>query len=259
LKEKEVQTVKNQVSQVSDLIAKTKNKDEDILYQGDHFTIQIYNNDNSEDSQKKQKEKGLTIIDNDQCSIDLKKYYNFSDNVIIGKIDWDPKMESRRNFGDISLKYYNPYTLEELPAEEICKGKKVTIKYPTSVKIDKEEYEKYINQSFNIYDSNSSFYNDICTPLKNTTSSGDINVNKRMETIYKNLSLSCGQKCDFVEIDEDNYTVCNCVDIKQSKAFIDNVVLAPLKLFNLEIIKCYYAVKAVKKIKKIKLFKNIFI
>jgi hypothetical protein len=219
----------------------------DIIYKGDHFTIQIYNDTNSAESENKQKEKGLTIIENDQCSIDLKKYYNFTDNVIIGKIDWDPKMQSKRNFGDISIKYYNPYTLEELPADTICNGKSVIVKYPTQVKIDRDEYEKYINQSFNIYDSNSSFYSDICTPLKNISSSGDINVNRRMESIYKNLTLSCGSKCDFIEIDEDNYTVCNCVDIRKSQAFIDNVVLAPIKLFNLEIIKCYRAVKMVRK------------
>jgi len=244
LKEKEVITVKKQVSQVTDLIAKTKNKEEDIIYKGEHFTVQIYNNSNQQETEKKQKEKGLSVISFDKCSTDLKKYYNFTDDVIIGKIDWDPKMESKRNFGDVSLKYYNPYTLEELPAKEICKDKSVTIKYPTVAKIDKEEYDKYINQSFNIYDSNSSFYTDICTPLKNTTSDGDININRRIESIYKNLSLSCGSNCLFAEIDKDNYTVCNCVNFDESKAFIDKVVFAPFA--NLGIIKCFDAVKQVR-------------
>lgn len=81
--------------------------------------------------------------------------------------------------------------------------------------------------------------------MKNDSSNGDITVNNRIRSIYKNITLSCGDNCLFVEIDKDNYTVCKCVDINKSKAFIDNILFAPFSIFNLDIVKCYYVITPV--------------
>ena len=60
-----------------------------------------------------------------------------------------------------------------------------------------------------------------------------------MKEIYKNLSLSCGSdNCLFVEIDENDYTVCNCGNTNDTQAFIENVYFNPTSLYNLDIALC---------------------
>ena len=255
-----VEKIKSQISQVSNLlVVSSSNKNiTNIIYSSKHFTIQIFNgtesfevkNKNSNKKRNKNRrllqDSGLSKIENDKCAIELKNYYKFEKDVLIGKIDFDPKLTSKRNFGDVSLKYYNPYNGTELPDDVICKDRSITIKHPLrDVPIDINEYQKYSNLSFNIYDKNSEFYSSRCKPLKNDSSSGDITLNQRRKEVYKNLSLSCG-KCLFVDIDDNDSTVCKCLNVTDGKAFIENVIFDTASDYNIEIIICYHHLNYVK-------------
>jgi len=183
--------------------------------------------------------KKISQVDFNQCSLELKKYYNFSSSVLISKIDYDPKLTSRSSIGDASIAYYSPVTGEPLPFEKICSGNRLNIKFPIlDIKIEKEDYDKYKKDGFNIYDSKSKFYFSRCAPLINLTSEGDITINERIENIYKNLSISCGEKCLFNEIDFNNYSVCDCIQKNNTKAFIEKVLFDTYSTFNFDIITC---------------------
>ncbi len=223
-------------------IAILKNKNNtNLVVNKDSFTVQIFNNSQtSKEGNDYQVQNKLSIVNFDNCALELKKYYNFTKDVLVGKIDYDPKLESRASIGDIGLKYYSPDTGEALPFEKICNNTKMEIRFPIkNVEIDKKAYSEFISNGFNIYDSNSEFYNSRCKPLVNTTSEGDITLNERMEKLYKNISFSCGDKCLFNEIDTNNYTVCDCIATTSSKAVLEKIVFSKTGLYNLDIVVCY--------------------
>jgi len=239
-----IEEIKSKVDFVSDLIVSTainSKSNLDVFYSTNTFTVQIYDTSSTFNQKSDlQIKNGLSIIDFDQCAMDLKVYYNFTSDVIIGKIDYNPKLESRSSFGDVRIKYYSPVNGTELPFENICKNTSLIVKFPLKeIPIDKKEYEKYISDGFNIYDSQSEFYSSRCMPLMNSTSEGDVTISERIEKIYKNISISCGDKCLFNEIDANNYTVCNCMKKGDTKAFVEKIVFSGYSLYNIDIITCY--------------------
>ncbi len=222
-------------------------------YGTDSFTIQIFdydeaNNQNNSSLFKEemvkefnnlQVKKKLSQFDFDKCSLELKKYYNFTSSVLISKIDYDPKLLSRSCIGDANIAYYSPVTGELLPFEKICNKTRLNIKFPiVDIEIDKQDYDRYKLQGFNIYDSNSKFYSSRCFPLENETSHGDITLNERHQNIYKNISMTCGDKCFFNEIDLNNYTVCDCEQSNSTQLFLEKVVFDTYSSFNFDIITC---------------------
>lgn len=246
LVQKEILTqIKSLVDKVTNLIVEssvTSNKtNQNIFYPTETFTVQIYNNSQTfNEKNNLQIKNGLSIVEFDSCALELKKFYNFTSDVLIAKIDYDPKLVAKASIGDVVIKYYSPLTGELLPFENICKNNTFKIKFPIKdIEIDKDEYEKFISDGFNIYDSNSDFYSSRCRPLVNKTSEGDITIGERIENIYKNISFSCGDKCLFNEIDVNNYTVCDCIKTANSKAFVEKIVFSKLSLYNIDIITCY--------------------
>lgn len=260
INQKSIVVLKAQVEEMTKILinnaiknnyASTINSD----YKGNYFFIQIYEDSEQQRiiNEKTQKENNLSIIILDQCALDLKKYYDLQKDILIGKIDWDPKLSAKRNFGDVTLKYYNPNNGEEITEDtykDICSNRTLIIKYPlNNIPIDNFEYEKYINKTFNIYDAQSDFYNSRCTPLRNDTSKGDITMNRRLDFIYRNLTLSCGDFCKFTKL-EDNYIHCKCRDLEKqkNKAFIRDLGLSPYSVLNLGIIACAGVITLVKEI-----------
>jgi len=85
---------------------------------------------------------------------------------------------SRSSIGDSNIGYYSPVTGQLLFFEKICSGRKLNVKFPIlDIKIEKEDYDKFKKDGFNIYHSNCKFYTSCCSPLVNLTSEGDITVN----------------------------------------------------------------------------------
>jgi hypothetical protein len=123
---------KTQVFDATNLLAQSTNSNKTV-YSLKHFTIQFLNKIDTniaksnrttirsifEIDKDAEKIKSLSKIENDKCSIELKNYYKFEKDVLIGKIDFDPKLTAKRNFGDVVLKYYYPYNGTEFPYELI--------------------------------------------------------------------------------------------------------------------------------------------
>lgn len=101
--------------------------------------------------------------------------------------------------------HYEVYsTRKQLYLElEECSGNNVIVNVPIELSSEMEEIYEFLSQSgYNIFDSNDSFYNDICAAF--TTQNGtDILLYDRRMDIYKttlNISL-CQEGCDFQSYD----------------------------------------------------------
>ena len=158
----------------------------------------------------------------------------------MSKIDWNPKLDSFNNYGDISFKFYNSSTGEVINLNDICNNSTMIAKIPIiDINLDKLEYGKYIDKGFNIYNARSEFYIDPCLALQNDTSKGDIVLNDRRSELYKNISFTCGNNCEFVKIDENNYSICLCNNTTQTlKAKIENEVFGRMNYFETLIVVC---------------------
>jgi len=248
-----INVIKQNVDIVTNILIESsinKNKSNpEIFYETNTFTVQIENTSLSLDSNiNRQIKKGLSLIDVGKCANSLRSYYNFKQDVIIQKIDYNPKLESKSGIGDVSIKFYSPIDGSTLNFEEICVQDNYLIKFPLKdTPINKDLYEHYILDNFNPYDSKSEFYNNRCKPLVNTTSGGDITINERIQRIYQNFSISCGGDCLFSEIEINNfYTVCKCRKKDNPRAFVESVVFSNYTLFNIDIIVCIENISRVK-------------
>lgn len=239
-----IKEIKENVDLVTNLLIESSvnnnNTNPQIFYETNTFTVQIYNTYLSSDSNINiQIKKGLSLIDFNDCAKNLKSFYNLTQEVIIKKVDYNPKLESRNNIGDISYKFYSPVDGSELSYKNACDQDPIVIKIPLKeTPISKDLIEEYKEQNFNPYDSKG--YTNRCLQLINSTSGGDITVSDRIERIYQNFTISCGDNCLLIEIEtNNNYTVCNCTSTSNPIAFLEKVLLGNSSLFNIEIFKCY--------------------
>ena len=112
----------------------------------------------------------------------------------------------------VEYELYNSRDLEHLDLD-ICNTNDISINVPVNIDEKTESLYNSLSQSgYNLFDSNDSFYNDICTPY--TTEYGtDILLNDRKENIYKsngNITL-CQIGCSFELYSLDNKKAkCKC-------------------------------------------------
>ncbi len=144
---------------------------------------------------------------------------------------------------------YHPNTLEQLEYLSICSNEKVTISVPVNLNNDtKSLYESLNNSGYNLFNTNDSFYNDICATY--TTQNGtDIILNDRQHVIEDNSNY-CQIGCKMIGFNNKTQkAVCNC-DIKETKTVTNlddilfptvliNNIFEELKYSNYLVLKCY--------------------
>ena len=159
--------------------------------------------------------------------------------------------------------HYEVYsTRKQLYLElEECSGNNVIVNVPIELSSEMEEIYEFLSQSgYNIFDSNDSFYNDICAAF--TTQNGtDILLYDRRMDIYKttlNISL-CQEGCDFQSYDiKTKKAKCNCYsqkkdlniedlsEIKFDKNQMVNDFYQTIQNSNFRVLKCYKLVFNIK-------------
>ena len=194
----------------------------------------------------------ISSIDFDECEKKIKQKYDIKeeDELIIFKTD----MHSD-NSSAIYVQYeiYNPYTLGLIPLD-VCKDVTININIPIFLDEATESlYMSLSNSGYNLFNSNDSFYNDICKTY--TTENGtDITLLDRKSIIYENYKdvYLCQEGCTFISYNETTKkSKCNCnvqkkltiTDIKNIKfdkeEIVDNLIMSSLKNSNFKVIKCY--------------------
>ena len=156
----------------------------------------------------------MTSIDLGECEIELRKYYNISkDNKLyIKKIDVEqsgfqiPKVEY-----DIysKLNDSNLINLDKL----ICSNIKVNIIVPIK-----------INESLDILNSSSGYYNDICY-IATSDSGTDISLKDRKINYINENKAVCQDDCYFSEYFYDMQKAqCSC-EVKESSSSFDDMII----------------------------------
>ena len=213
------------------------------------------------DDQKTSNNNGISNIDLGDCEQKLKQLNSIDskDSLIIYKQDIRTDNLATTY---VLYKIYHPYTLKQLNLS-ICSKDQITLLVPTNLQEETLSLYNRLNESgYNLFDSNDSFYNDICTPY--TTENGtDIILIDRKEIIIdigNDMNL-CQSGCILKSYDlNKNKATCICYvqingdtiinfDELESESFIDDLV-STLKYSNYLVMKCYKLIFHSKFIKK---------
>ena len=200
----------------------------------ENVLISLASTDKEKDNQKENK----TSINLGDCEDKLKEAYKIPKNnsLYILKIQLE---ENGMKIPKIEYEVYYPLfdkNLIKLNLTE-CKDTKIEISIPVSIVEDLDKYN-----------SNSDYYNDICT--KTTSDSGtDISLtDRKQEFINNNMSL-CEEDCNLISYNYTNEKAkCSCL-VKINLPFIEDIKFDKNKLYksfksinniiNIKILKCY--------------------
>ena len=203
------------------------------------------------DEQKNNYSPNISTVDLGICENRLKTKYNISkeDSLIILKTDIK---NDELSAVYVQYEIYNPYNLEKLNLS-YCFDVKVEVNVP--VFLDNYTislYDSLSKNGYNLFDSGSEFYNDICS-IYTTINGTDIILEDRKKDIFVksgNVSL-CQTGCDFELLNITNKKAkCNCnVQIKAIENNIEHlefntnliadIFLETLKYSNFRVLKCY--------------------
>ena len=203
------------------------------IIRNNNITITLTNSEN-----QKNNNNNMTSIDLGECEIELRKYYNISNDkkLYIKKIDVEqfgfqiPKVEY-----DIysKLNDSNLIKLDKL----VCSNVKINIDVPIK-----------LTESLDILNSSSGYYNDICYSA--TSDSGtDISLKDRKDNYINGNKAVCQDDCDFSEYFYDiQKAQCSC-EVKESSTSFNDMIIDKKNLYknfikvkniaNMKILACY--------------------
>ena len=195
-----------------------------------------------------QNENNLSIIDLGECANILIRENNLPENtdLIILKLE---NMTLVSNEKSIQYEVYAPGQSQKLDLS-VCSNTKIEIYYP--IELDEETkklYEALKKQGYDLFDKNSKFYKDICTPYKSEDGT-DIILADRNNDFFAKHEIVCQSNCDYSSYSSNtNLVKCTCnvvekerieaeepkrVTSKKVDSFIDI-----LKYSNYKVMLCY--------------------
>ena len=183
-----------------------------------------------------------SILDLAYCKETLRDIYHLDENISLIILKHE-KMTSIISEKSIQYEIYNSLTKERLDIS-VCKNQ-INILYPLS--LDKNEinlYENLNKSGYDIFDINSKFYNDICTPYK-TENGTDILLSDRINDIYDD-TYECPSNCKYSSFSNNlSYLNCECSIISKNITLEDIGTMVidsftnVLKVANYKFLKCY--------------------
>ena len=192
--------------------------EKDIILRGNDVVYQITNTENQKNANQSS---DLSIIDLGECEKIIKRNISYEDDptpLIILKIDI--KKEDIKS-SLVAYEVYNPYTKEKINLN-ICSNVKITIISPVNLTSEETSlYNDLNNQGYDLYNSNDSFYQDICTQYtsKNGT---DVILIDRKNYFYDENATFCENSCSYEGINtEDKKVYCYC-DVKDDSMDFDS-------------------------------------
>ena len=224
-------------NRIKDFVALSNSTDYDAIIDGNNVVFEVTTTATSNNYYN------ISSIDFGECENILKKHYNI-DYLIVFKID----IKLNNSYSTIvQYEVYSPDKKKMLNLS-LCDKSQIDLLVP--VYIDEEVNNLYniiSKEGYDIFNENSSFYKDICTPF--TTEDGtDILLYDRHNTYYNENIVLCENTCNYVNYNSTTKRAkCHC-QVKKEKSKIETVSLNKLgssilfdikTLSNIEIIKCY--------------------
>ena len=200
-------------------------------------------NDGDEDSQ-------MSIINLRSCESLLKQNNNISENASLVILKYE-KLTGVGSEKSIQYEIYNPNNFEKLDLS-ICSGTDISIKIPIAVEDEiKNLHDDLKQEGYDLFDRNSKFYLDICTPF--TADNGaDILLADRLYYFFSKVAnlTTCPNNCQYSTFSIDTkYLSCQCevsndlIDVENSEKFIGKMLYYAddyaLKYTSYKTLKCY--------------------
>jgi hypothetical protein len=158
-------------------------------------------------------ENGLSVANLTICLRSMRAYYNLSENesINIVKTDTDPSLMDGQSRNTVAKSVeINLYAEGKKLNMSVCESDTISIKIPltNSTSLNSTQYNEFKSKGVDLFDSEDPFFNSVCVsyPLDNY----DTTVEMRRKKYYSNNSLTCGEGCDYIGV-EDNYVQCDCL------------------------------------------------
>ena len=149
----------------------------------------------------------------------------------------------------LQYEVYEPFNKTKLNLS-ICENTTISVYTPVELSNKLQNlYEELKENGYDLFNINSTFYQDICTPF-NSPDGTDVSLSDRVNYYYNNNETLCQPNCEF-----SNYSVetkllkCNCdvsnsqIDTKTIKKFTKESIYQSfydtLKFSNYKVLKCY--------------------
>ena len=217
------------------------------LYKNEHYDIAIYKNM----SCLLELSIDIPTIDFQNCYKKIQETYNITEELIIAIVD-----RLDQDNPNTSYSIYHPISGEKLDAASICKNATILVTENHFIDENDPDYSlkmSLIEQNINIFNSEDSFFNDICFDFKNSKKR-DIALTDRIKYFYQKTNL-CDDDCKQVDFDLNTLQAkCDCQfnDIekqenKNNELIKENDVLDAvagdvlefINASNIFIVKCY--------------------
>ena len=216
----------------------------------DNYVFQITNNKNelSALNLSVANEYNLSMVDLNKCGEALKDINDINDEMPLNILKFE-KLSNLTIEKNIQYEIFEVNSTEKLNLS-ICKDKPVDIYIPIELSSDtKIKYEDLKSQGYDLFDKESKFYTDICTPY-NSPNGTDVSLSVRNSEFYNSTETSCQKNCKYSDYSsESSFLKCECsivednIDTQQPEKFTGLTFLLSfyevLKNSNYEVLQCY--------------------
>ena len=208
-----------------------------------YFIVQVYNTSNAS-LEIVSKNNNLSEIYLNNCEKILREIYNIPDNEVLLIIRVDVQREDTTSY-QVEYEIYSE-NLTELNLS-YCKNENIIVKLPHSINETLlNKCKKLNNLGYDIFNSNDSFYNNICTKFTSEYNT-DMTINDRRKYYYIYNELLCEENCNYVFYNCSNMKVtCDCpikTTISSHLNYISNYIGKTLnkteKYTNVKVFKCF--------------------
>ena len=223
---------------------------EELIFQGeDNSFFHITNSESGLDilKGKSNSTNKLSVIDLGKCGNLLKKHYhiNENDSLLIMKFE---KVSDNSSERFLQYEVYEPYNKTKLNLS-ICNNITIDVYIPIVLNEKTQNlYNELKDLGYDLFDINSPFYQDICTPYKSSDGT-DVLLNDRVNSYYNNDQTTCQSNCKFSDyLVESQYLKCDCdiqnsgIDTEKTNEFntksLYQSFFSVLKYSNYKVLKC---------------------
>ena len=226
-------------------------ENKELIVEGkDDFFYHITTSDNEKDSLDgtNNSTNKFSKIDLGECEYLLKDHYHINRNtsLIIVKFEKITNVSMERS---LQYEVYEPYNKTKLDLS-ICQNTTIDVYVPVVLSEELHNlYNELKEKGYDLFDENSNFYNDICTPFESPNGT-DVSLSDRYNYYFNNNETVCQSNCKFSDYSlESQYLKCECdvsnteIDTQEVKKFTPNTLYESfyetLKFSNYKVLKCY--------------------
>ncbi len=184
-----------------------------------HASVQLaeVNKENSESIKKEALQNKLSTVSFEKCEIHLKHegLIPQTESLSFSKVDWNPDINtdefSNADMEKSSSVSFDIFTQNGTKIDiRLCQN--ITTEFNIFLKNEKQlnltKYQEISDKGFNMYDSQSPYFNDRCIRIRKTDKSAVINDRRKN---FDNVTAGCNKGCKMEKIDTNTkYITCNC-------------------------------------------------